>query len=294
MAGRGSVAVFDLFVCTNEVNYTIAAGELCSRPRWSMVVFDPVRSDPRPIPRAWQYPFGSRPERLARWLGRVRLLRTAYVPHWHFSPSLLREVKRAASLAYLDDGLDTLRRRPVNIDVLGESARRARYLTFREYTELPDWLQAFDVRRVCSLRDLPFAGHKPPIDLTPYDHLFVESPGLDAGAVIAALRIDARRVLCVRHPVPHKRGALPAECTTLEGRGHDLETTLLNARDKSLYFGSTMALVFALISGASRHNHVHVQLDEAQQANLVLPGAFEVLPVPGLRHPLRRAVPGPP
>jgi hypothetical protein len=283
--------MFDLFVCTNEVNYAVALGELRRRPRWALVVYDPVRSDRRPVARAWQFALGPWPDRLVRTLGRARLLRTAHVPHLHFRPRLLREVRRARVLAFLDDGLDKLRRQPANIDALSASSGRPRYLTFHEYAALPDWLDAFDVHRVCSLRDLPGV-QKPPIDLTPYDHLFVESPGLDAGAVMAALGIDPRRTLCVRHPVPHKRGALPAQCATIEGRGHDLEATLLGARDKSLYFGSTMALVFALVTGVPRHNRVHVQLDAAQQANLMLPGAFEVLPVPGLRHPLRRALAG--
>jgi len=33
-----------------------------------------------------------------------------------------------------------------------------------------------------------------------------------------------------------------------------------------------------------------VQLDDAQHANLMLPGRFDVVPIVGLRHTLRRAV----
>ena len=46
----------DLFVCTNEVNYTVALGELRRRPRASLLVYDP--SEPsrrapglRPLPK---------------------------------------------------------------------------------------------------------------------------------------------------------------------------------------------------------------------------------------------------
>ena len=280
----------DLFVCTNEVNYTVALGELRQRPRSSLLVFDPVRCDKRATGGAWQVPQGAWVDRVVRILGRLRLLDTAYVPHLRFSPRLLREVRRARRLAYLDDGLDTLRRQPHNIDTTAPPSERPSFLSFSEYVDLPAWLDAFDVRRVCSLRDLAHAGHRKPIDLMGIDHLFIESPGLDAGEVIAALGVDPSRALCVRHPVPHKRVALPGQCATVEGRAHDLEATLLAARGLDLYFGSTMAAVFALVTEAAVHNRIHVQLDDAQHANLVLPGRFERVPVAGLRHPLRRAL----
>jgi hypothetical protein len=288
--------VIDVFVCTNEVNYTIAiAGELRRRPRLALVLYDPVRSDRRHVPRAWQRPFNPWSDRLVRTLGRLRLLRTVYIPHHRVNPRLMREVRRARAVAYLDDGLDTLRHAPLNFepvaaDVLPPASGLRPYLTFTEYKRLPPWLDAYDVRRICSMRELLSEGRKPTIDLTGVEHLFVESPGLQVGAVIAALGIDPARCLCVRHPVPAKRGALPALCRVVDGRGRDLEATVLGARGLQLYFGSTMTLVFALQAGAARHNAVHVQLDDAQRTNLLLPGRQQSLDIPGLRPPLMRAL----
>ena len=82
------------------------------------------------------------------------------------------------------DDLDTLRRRPQNIDLGALPAARPSYLTFSEYRELPAWLSAFDLQGVCSVRDLAHAGHRTPIDLSGFDHLFIESPGLDAGELV--------------------------------------------------------------------------------------------------------------
>lgn len=287
--------MIDVFVCTNEVNYTIAiAGELRLRPRLALVLYDPVRSDRRHAPRIWQRAFSPWSDRLVRTLGRLRLVRTMYIPHHRINPRLMREVHRARAVAYLDDGLDTLRHAPLNfhpvaVAVLPPASGPRPYLTFNEHGRLPAWLDAFDVRRVCGMRELLSEGRKPTIDLAGVDHLFVESPGLDVGAVIAALRIDPAVCLCVRHPVPAKRGPLPEQCRVIDGRGRDLEATVLAARGIQLYFGSTMTLVFALLAGAARHNAVHVQLDEAQRANLLLPGRQQVLDVSGLRHPLMRA-----
>jgi hypothetical protein len=282
--------VFDLFVCTNEVNQTVVlAGELRQRPRRALVLYDPVRCDRQVAPLAWQVPFGPWVDRLVRLLGRLRLLRTAYVPHQRVHERLMREVRRACSIAYIDDGLETLRRRPLNFDLAALPASRCDYLTFAEYRSFPPWLlAAFEPRPVCSLRELAVGGRKPLLGLDGVDHLFVESPGLDASELIAALRIDPARALCVRHPVPHKRGSLPPECRTAEGREHDLDATLAASRGRSLYFGATMPLVVAVLTDVARHNRVHVQLDHAQRDNLMVPGRLEPLAVSGLRNPLWR------
>jgi hypothetical protein len=282
--------LFDLFVCTNEVNQTVVlAGELRRAPRRALVLYDPVRCDRRAMSGVWQLPFGPSVDRLVRWLGRLRLLRTAYVPHQRVNPRLMREVRRACAIAYLDDGLDTLRRQPLNFDPAALPATRCAYLTFDEYRSFPPWLTtAFETRAVCSLRELCAGGRKPPLDLDGVDHLLVESPGLEAGALIAALNLDPTRSLCVRHPVPHKRGALPPLCRTVEGRGHDLDATLATCRERSLYFGATMSLVVAVLTGVTRHNRVYVQLDDPQADNLMLPGRREPVPASGLRNRLWR------
>ena len=280
----------DLFVCTNEVNQTIAlAGELAQRPRRALVLYDPVRCGRRALPKVWQLPFGPWTDRLVRLLGRLRLLDTAFVPHHRVHARLQREVRRARTMAYLDDGLDTLRHKPQNFDLEQAATDKPRYLTFDEYQQLPDWLSAFDVRRVCSLRQLTSGGYKPPLLLEGIDHLFVESPGLDTGAVLAVLGLEPARVMCVRHPVPHKRGTLPPQCRSVEGRGHDLEATLMRCSGINLYFGSTMALVVALLTGAAARNRIYVQLDAAQRNNLLIPARLVDVPAAGLRNPLWQA-----
>ncbi len=285
--------MFDLFVCTNEVNQTVVlAGELRRAPRRALVLYDPVRCDRRAAPGAWQLPFGPWVDRLVRLLGRLGLLRTAYVPHQRVNARLMREVRRARSIAYIDDGLDTLRRQPLNFDLTALPAERCRYLTFDEYRTFPPWLTAaFETRAVCSLRELSAGQRKPPLNLEGVDHLLVESPGLDAGALIAALNLDPTRTLCVRHPVPHKRGALPPECRAVEGRDHDLDATLAGCRERSLYFGATMSLVVAVLTGVARHNRVFVQLDDPQGDNLMLPGRREPVAAGGLRNRLWRVHP---
>lgn len=265
----------DVFVCTNDVNYTIAAaGELTLRPRRALLLYDEMRCEPRDVPGAWQLPFSPRCDRLVRWLGRLRLLDTAYVPHHRVNPRLMRELRRARHRGYLDDGLDTLRRQPLNFDLNTLTEEHPLYLTFSEYAALPEWLTRFDVHRVCSIASLVVQGRKPLLDFGSAEHVFVESPGLDTAAVIAALGIDPRRAVCVRHPVPAKRGLLPAGCAGVEGRQHDLEASLRDCAGRALYFGATMSLIYALLVGVGARNRLYVQLDDTRRRDLVWPQAI--------------------
>lgn len=283
----------DVFVCTNDVNYTIAAaGELMRRPRRALLLYDALRCERRDVPGAWQLPFSPRTDRVVRWLGRLRLLDTAYVPHHRVNPRLMRELRQARHVGYLDDGLDTLRRRPLNFDLDTLADSRPVYLTFHQYAALPEWLARFDVQRVCTIDALVVEGRKPLLDFGHAEHVFVESPGLAPAAVISALQVDPRHVLCVRHPVPTKRSALPAGCRVVEGRQHDLEASLRASTGRALYFGATMSLIHALLTGAGARNRLYVQLDDAQRANLVWPQGVTLQPgAPGLPG-LWRLVPG--
>lgn len=285
----------DVFVCTNDVNYTIAAaGELALRPRRALLLYDAMRCEPRDVPGVWQLPFGPRTDRLVRWLGRLRLLHTAYVPHHRVNPRLMRELRRARHLGFLDDGLDTLRHRPQNFDLDKLAEEHPLYLTFHEYASLPAWLSRFDVHRVCSIGALVVEGRKPVLDFGAADHVFVESPGLEPSAVLAALGVDAHRALCVRHPVPAKQSALPAGCIAVEGRQHDLEASLRASSGRSFYFGATMSLIYALLTGVGARNRLFVQLTDAQRANLAWPQSLLLQPATTGLPGLWQLSPGPP
>lgn len=286
--------MIDVFVCLNDVNFTVTLGELRRRPRIAVVLYDPVRSDSQPRLGTIQRPLQTG-IKLVRRLNRFHLLRTVYLPHHRINKLLIPELPGARSIGYLDDGLDTLRHHPRNFDLdappsaLPASKGPSAYLTFFEYKRLPAWLERFKVRRVCHLSGLS-SGRKPKIDLSGVEHLFVESPGLDVDNVIDSLHLDAARCMYVRHPVPAKRSARDAPCASVDGRSFDLEATLLAAKGLHMYFGLTMPLVFAILEGATKHNVVYAQLTKDQRDSLALPGRFEAIDDPGLNPPLIRAI----
>lgn len=272
------MSVIDAFVCTNLVNYTIALhGVRPGEGRRALLLYEPGRMPKPALPRVWPLPIGIWSLRLLRWLAAAGWIHTLHIPHHRFNRRVALAQRHARQVAYLDDGLDTRRRVPRNFD-LQTPGPRSPYHTFAEYAVLPDWLAGFDVRRDTPLLRLATAASLPKLPLDDVDHVLIESPGLHAQEVITGLRLDPRRTLVVRHPIAAKRSALPDGCRVAEGQGHSLEASMLGSRDRTFYFGETMALVFAASSDVARSNRVYAQLDDAQRDNLV---GLRWQPVPG-------------
>jgi hypothetical protein len=276
--------MLDVFLCTNLVNYTVALrGAQAGRHRPALLLYEPWRFRSQPVARGRHLPINVWSLRLVKLLCTLGLVDTLHLPHDRFNKRVAAAARRARRVAYLDDGLDTLRRRPRNFDEAPVHAHaRPDYFTFADYRQLPDWLQRFNVRPLARLLQLAETSSREPMPLQDTDHVFFESPGLQPAGVIEALALDPARVLVVRHPVPAKRSPLPDGCRTVAGADFNAEATLLDARGKCFYFGETMVLVFALHTEAARRNTILAQLDELQQANLsslgLVPAGVEGLP----------------
>lgn len=277
---------FDVYYCTNAVNATVALhGVLPGRARRAVLLYKGRRLRPEARPGVWRWRV-SLPSLLAlRALARVRPLGTVFTPHHHLPSQLRALLPRAQGQAFIDDGLDTLRVQPRNIDVAALVGGTP-YHTFSEYTALPAWLAGLAVRRGCSLALVARASTRPPLPLHSWQHVFFESPGLDPAALVQALGLPPAQVLVVRHPVLAKQGRLPEGCASVPGEQANPEATMLAARGRHFYFGETMAAVFALHCGPARHNTLWLQLSAAQRANLHGLPLLQPAGLPGLAAPL--------
>lgn len=268
--------MIDIVVCTNAVNLCIAwAGAQPGRDRPALLLYEPWRitlppRQPHGAP-VWPMAIGIWSLRLALMLARLGRVHTLYLPHDRFNQRIARTRALARRVVYLDDGLDTHRQVPRNMALPPQPCRDGAppgYLTFHEFDLQPPWLRGFAVRRCASLALLAGAERSSRLDLDGVSHLLVESPGLDVAMLVQRLALPAQSVLVLRHPVPDKRGAIPAACRTTEGAGHDLEAALLRAVGMTLVFGETLSLVFAHHMGVAARNTVLAQLTPAQRDNL--------------------------
>lgn len=273
----------DLFYCTNAINYTVAvAGVLARRPRRAILVYERRRFAVRPVPGVWQLPISANAGRLLHALSRLRPFDTVHVPHPHVARRFVPVLAAARRVAWLDDGLDTLRERPNNFD-LAKLPAGDPYFTFEDYADLPAWLGGFDVQRVCRLHDVLQTARAPRADLSRWEHVFIESPGLDVPALCSALRLDPARVLVVRHPVPHKQGPVPEGCGTLAGNTIDSEGSVLATRGKQVWCGETMVFFLLLHAGAAAQHRLWLHMDEARWSGLHGLPAMTPVALPAVR-----------
>jgi hypothetical protein len=261
--------MFDVLICTNLVNLTVAlhgARPGCDRP--ALMLYEPRRFVPPTLPRVAVRRMGIGPWRLLRAAVAFRLVHTLYLPHDRLNWRVRWCRDRLQRVVYLDDGLDTHRRAPLNFDLDRPAPTGTAYFTFDDFGELPAWLGRFDVRRIGPLALLADTAPRPLLPLAGALHVFIESPGLDVAAVVQALALPDQSILVVRHPAPSKRGAWASRWRSVEGTQHGIEATLLQTEGLTWYFGETMALWFALHAANSRGHRLHVQLSDAQREAL--------------------------
>lgn len=262
--------MLDVLVCTNRVNCTIALnGVLSDSKRPTLLLYDAARLF---APAVASSRVCVRRQR--RWvvllievIAAVGGLNTLYLPHHRVSRHILSLARRAKRVAYLDDGLDTRRRTPLNV-VPSQIEPGAEYLTFEELATLAPWMADLTVRRVCSMAGLALPPGRSLPGLSGIRHVLFESPGLDAVAVMQGLALSPEETLLVEHPVPAKRSHLSGSFKKLNGADINAEALLDVVRDLDLYFGETMLLYYA-VARCDSSNRIHAQLSPAQKENLI-------------------------
>lgn len=283
----------DVFYCTNAINYTVACGVLTRAPRRAVLLYERRRFGVRPLPGVWQTRISGNPMRLlAAWLRLSGTLGTLYVPHHKVAKQFRSVLDGAPRIEFIDDGLDTLRASPGNIDLARFPAGQ-RYHSFDEYREVGAWLAGAELVRSASLADVLRTATQPRQDLSRHAHVFVESPGLDVPALVAARGLDPAAVLVVRHPVAHKRGPLPEGCATVVGNALDCEGSLLALRGHDVYCGETMAFFLLLHAGFARHNRLWLQMPEARWRTLAGLPAMRGIVLPGVAGRVAMLEPSP-
>lgn len=168
--------------------------------------------------------------------------------------------KYSRNLSYIDDGMDTFRDVPRNVE-FNLIRKNTNYYSFDYELPIAKWLDGFNVVPVCSVRSLA-NDVKPSANIEEFDGVVVESPGVNMNADY----VNDRNFLLFRHPSYKKNQNLRDSQCSVSGLEYSLEKTLLNCKGE-VVVGETMALIF-LLSCMTKETNIHVYLTAEQYENL--------------------------
>jgi hypothetical protein len=188
-------------------------------------------------------------------------------PHHRLNHRANELIRRAQSVAFLDDGLDTRRVVPRNFDrhlLTGVE----NYYTFSEYSDFPPWMSEFKICQVATLKSACSPIVAGPVPADDFDHLIIESPGCAIEPIVQAIGADPRRVLVIRHPSPQKQQAIPDGYPVIDGRSIGTDEFIARQEGKNLYFGETMSFFIALAMKVDLKNTVFLVLPDDRRSGL--------------------------
>ncbi len=161
------------------------------------------------------------------------------IPHNKGKPLVNLMFRYSRNLSIIDDGMDTFRDVPRNIDL--ETLRsNISYYTFDYDLPLADWLSKLHVIKACPVSAL-VSDMRPIFSFERIRTIIIESPGV----VYDAQDADLEAVLFIRHPNVNKNGNNSGFINTINGKEYSVEKSLQNYSGK-IVVGESMVLIFAL------------------------------------------------
>jgi len=255
--------------CPNQISLAVAVGlaEQVGPHQRVIAIYWPLRCTP--VPR---FPSNLRLipyTRLNCFLvglrARGRGHTVAVIPHQKLGRLVNFFALICTRVALVDDGLDTWREKPKNVEP--ESfAEGTDFYTFRYSERLGSWLSRFCIHRVADLKSIGLSV-RPLMDLKDTDRIIVESPPL--GRVADKLLLNDKRTTVVVHSNPNKRTFDSSARKAVDGARIALEASL-DEFSGDVIVGESMVAVYALAPLKAKYR-LTVYLDKDQVANL---GAF--------------------
>jgi hypothetical protein len=252
----------EIFFCLNQVSYVLAGEQLRRRsPAGSLIAIAAQRVSRQARFRDLHTVDISRAGTLRTTLAAIASSRTrTFVPHQKTGRLIQLCARVAGETALIDDGMDTLRDVPHNLDLARLPGVR-QLVTFSDYHLVGRW--AAGLQRIASVPLAVLAeDDRPAFDLGAFDTVIVESPGIGAPD-----RFLSGRGLYVRHPSPVKQRSPPAGMALFPSGTHGLEKSLQGYRGR-VVVGESLLLPFLLASADRAQRRLVVQLSRRQYDNL--------------------------
>lgn len=164
------------------------------------------------------------------------------------------------NLSYIDDGMDTFRDTPKNIE-LDFVRDGSKYYSFDYANPVAKWLDTFEVVPVCSIATIA-DDVKPALNLKKFDCLIIASPGVDLNADFSKFG----EAFYITHPNYFKKQSISIDHNVESGLNCSVEKTIIGFNGK-VVVGESMVLVFAMLC-VSDTSRIHVYLNVDQYHNL--------------------------
>lgn len=172
----------------------------------------------------------------------------ALLPHRKLGRLVNWVSHRCCSTALIDDGLDTLREEPRNVDPK-QFNQGARFYTFNYDIQLGKWLDRFAVDRVSNFSAMTDS-ERAPIDLTNIRRVVIESPPLNRS--MGEIGHGTEDCLLVKHSNVNKQTIKDFPGPSISGAEVALERSLKDF-EGDIVVGESMVAVFALMHECPRY-----------------------------------------
>ena len=182
------------------------------------------------------------------------------LPHSNGGRIIKWLAKLSRNLSFIDDGMDTFRDVPKNLDV-SLIRDRSKYYSFNYPVSVASWLAGIEIIGACNILELS-RDPKPSLNLTEYDFLVIESPGVS----VSDIKVNYANLFFIRHPNYMKNKEISKSIDFANGLDCSVEKTITDFRG-SVVVGESMAMVFALFSFQDK-SKIHIHLKRSSFDNL--------------------------
>jgi len=173
------------------------------------------------------------------------------VPHYKFGRVMRLLCMLGGRTSLIDDGLDSLRNVPKNVEP-ERFPKGTAYYTFHYSIDLGEWLRRFSVKKIAHFSALSNASNES-LGFKGVDTLIIESPPIERA--ISSLSFNPKKSLLITHTNGGKRKITNFPGMQLSGAEISIEKTL-DSFSGLVIVGESMVAVFALTKENPKFNIV--------------------------------------
>lgn len=182
------------------------------------------------------------------------------IPHTKGGKIVSLIAKYSSFLSFIDDGMDSFREKPKNLD-LNLISNNSNYYTFNYKLPFASWLNNVKKIKVAEVSDLSY-DIKPKFDFSNFETVIIESPGVK----VEKIEFDPAKTFCVKHPNPNKSNLEFKALFGDTGKNIPIEKSLDGFKGR-IVIGETMVLIYLFHANISP-KQITVCLKESDYMNL--------------------------